>query len=314
MDSIPRPPVVKRVRQDANSMPASSGPSTESKPAESKPHRVKRSLPRNRGRPVNSRPSSGRTRSDHTTGDNAAEDKRESRNDSRDAPICRNGLTHTHSERGARERDGDHGKHRDRRDGERDRDRDRDHEKDCERDRDRDRDRHGDRHRRDETDGDRGSRKERESRNRGPLQGSGGDDRTPPSRPDPSQHRSAIDEFRKWRRDADEDSKRGSSKRNSRREPRSEDCAGCRAADKDRHDRRGDTERQRRERDGDGDNRGSDKSGEQRQDAQPTAPSGKVSPASTPSALRAICLLSLREVRMIPESTPLGQKPSRQIT
>ncbi|KAL0063115.1 THO2 plays a role in transcriptional elongation [Marasmius tenuissimus] len=222
--------------------------------------------PGTRNHSVDSRASGGRTRSDRANaeGDDKRTSERESRSESsRDhAPIRRDSVTHSRSDR-ARDRDSERDKDREsRRDrhGDRERDRgdrerERDRERDKDRDRERDRDRHGDRHRRDDKDRDRESRKDRENAKTSSATGPA-EDRSIPQRPDAPRHRNGPDDgLGKRRRGPEDDLDRGS-KRSSRKD---RDDRSRRPGDKDSHDRTRESDRpdrRRRDRDGDGEPRG----------------------------------------------------------
>ncbi|KAL0580932.1 THO2 plays a role in transcriptional elongation [Marasmius crinis-equi] len=263
------------------------------------------SRPGTRNHSSESRTSAGRSRSDRAEGDDKRTSERDSRGESsRDhAPIRRDSVTHSRSDRGRDrgdgERDKDRESRRDRhgdRERDRDRDRDRDRERDKDRDRDRDRDRHGDRHRRDDKDRDR-DRKDRESaRNQSSAATVPAEDRSIPQRPDTSRHRNGADDgLGKRRRGPEDDADRGS-KRSSRKD---RDDRSRRPGDKDGHERTRESDRpsdrRRRDRDPDADSRGpsGDKSSEKRpaegtQGTAPTSSSSKVLPPTTPSAPRAM--------------------------
>jgi len=174
--------------------------------------------PGTRNASADSRASAGRSRSDGDHNEDKRTD-RDNRQESRDRVGRREGLSHGRNGRdrasmretdkdgkdGERDRDRDRGRDRH---GDRERDRDRERERDRERDRDRDRDR--DRHRRDDKDRDREGRKERDTSNRSAIAtvNLDPDDRSLPSRPDLSRHRSiqnGDDGLGKRRRPTDDD-------------------------------------------------------------------------------------------------------------
>ncbi|KAM6495643.1 Transcription factor/nuclear export subunit protein 2 domain containing protein [Amanita muscaria] len=261
--------------------------------------------PGTRDQSTDSRGSGGRGRVERTIAENASDDKRQERDSRADSRAYgatvsrRDSLTHNRSDRGARERardsekdrEGDRERDRGRdRHSERDRDRDRDRERDRGRERERERERDRDRHRRDDKDRDR-DRKDREDSARSqsstvPLPQ---DDRSLPTRPDPSRHRgpaNADDGLGKRRRPIDDEPDR-SSKRSSRKESHRDDRSR-RPAEKDPHDRNRESDRRRKERDG-SDNDGRAALPEKPTDKRiPEGPSPKSLPVNAPSAPRAM--------------------------